>query len=738
MPNRFPRVVLAGCLFLMICIMPIDRLAAQGVPVTLEGYAIDSQTDQAPVVRSIQLAPPYMAVAVGPYIQIMDATIPDSPQLVADLPLPATILGMTLSGSNLLVAAGKAGLAIISVSNPLAPSLLTTFKVNRAQSVAASSNGSYAYVSDAESQIVVVKIKNPLHPRRKNILFASKANFYDLVVSGNALIAAADGKGLLVYSLDNPGAPVLVKRFTDLTAVQHIAVNDRLVAAADGIEGLTLVNFPSWNDPRIKGSVPAVSQALDCAFLASDPTKIIVAEGSYGYRVVDVSDPSVPITLAQPTTPAPVVSVSSGPSSLYLSCSDSGLWNVSLSDPAHPSAHLALAGGPGRGAVAGYGNLAYLRAGTQIEIWNFDDPAHPTVMGAFAPPAPPSFLTIEGGLLLASCQQEGVVIYDLADPLHPAQLSVVKGDAAAGQIALKGSLLAIADGSDGLILADISAPAMPAVLGTWVPPKADDFVLTGVAFDSSGNLWVVTDTDGITSLDVSDPTVPTKIGNVPVDGIGSILAIEGDHGFVVVNTVGIEVFNLADPANPSRKKSLAAPGAYGLAVQGSTILLAAGANGLKEFDATDPANSFQTTFFGAPGFSYAACFLQNGERILVSREGGVWVLAPSSCGGSQLLLPCSDQEVSSFQKALFLWSSVSGATYKVQVSTRSDFPKNNTKTRTGSDSGAKLETPSWVPGDRAWHWMVKKARGGAPLYWRVVNYQGGAKTYSETRTFTIR
>jgi hypothetical protein len=737
MPNKFPRVVLALCLFLLTCLVPINRLAAQGVPVTLEGYTIDSQTDLAPVVRSISLAPPYMAVAVGPYLRILDATVPDSPQLIADLPLPESILGMAVSGSTLLVAAGNTGLVLIDVSNPHAPSLLTTFALGRAQSVAASSNGGFAYVSNAESQITVVKIKDPVHPKRRNTIFASKANFYDLIVTGKTLIAAAGGEGLKIYSLESPAAPVLVKKVKDLAAVHHIALNDRLVAAADGFAGLTLVNFPSWNDPHIKGTVAAASQALDCAFLASDPTKIVVAEGSDGYRVVDVSDPGAPVTLAQPSTPASVVSVSSGPSSIYLSCGDSGLWNVSLTDPTHPSAHLALPGGSERGAIAAYGSLAYLSAGTQVEIWSFSDPTNPTVLGAFTPPAPPRFLNTSGSLLLASCQQEGLIIYDLADPLHPSQLAVLKGDGTAGQIALQGPLLAIADGSDGLLLADVSIPSAPVMKGTWAPSKTKDFLVTGAAFDSTGNLWVISDTDGLTSLDVSDPTAPAEIGKVALDGIGSIVATEGEYAYAVVGTVGLEVVKIADPSSPSRKQTISAEGAFNFTVRNSTILLAAGTGGLKEFDATDPSAPVQTALFGAPGFCYATDFLASGERILVSREGGVWVLSPSSCGGSQLLLPCSDQEISSFKRILFHWTPLSGATYKIQVSTQSDFPKNSAKTKIGSDAGSKLDVPYWIPGDNTWKWMVKKSRGGVPLYWRVVNYQGG-KTFSETRSFTIR
>jgi hypothetical protein len=81
-----------------------------------------------------------------------------------------------------------------------------------------------------------------------------------------------------------------------------------LVAMADGDLGLVLVNFSNWKTPVMKGSLAFPSQALDVGFLVGRD-RVVVALGSGGYAVVDVTYPSTPMALSQPATPAPTVRV---------------------------------------------------------------------------------------------------------------------------------------------------------------------------------------------------------------------------------------------------------------------------------------------------------------------------------------------------------------------------------------------------------------------------------------------
>ena len=61
----------------------------------------------------------------------------------------------------------------------------------------------------------------------------------------------------------------------------------------------------------------------------------------------------------------------------------------------------------------------------------------------------------------------------------------------------------------------------------------------------------------------------------------------------------------------------------------------------------------------------------------------------------------------------------------------------STVTVTSASTGNELKTPYWEPDDPAFGAILKKAKKSALFYWRVANFQGNQKTYSETRTFYL-
>jgi hypothetical protein len=94
---------------------------AQSLPMTIEGYSVVSQMTPAPVRSTVSLGIPYRAVAVGTTLQILDETVPGHFQVVSQLTLPGPAQDLLFRDGMLYIAAGKFGLILVRVNNPLTP-----------------------------------------------------------------------------------------------------------------------------------------------------------------------------------------------------------------------------------------------------------------------------------------------------------------------------------------------------------------------------------------------------------------------------------------------------------------------------------------------------------------------------------------------------------------------------------------------------------------------------------------
>jgi hypothetical protein len=347
-------------------------------------------------------------------------------------------------------------------------------------------------------------------------------------------------------------------------------------------------------------------------------------------------------------------------------------------------------------------------------------------------PAPAVNLLTDGDLLLASCQSSGLVLLDVSSPASPAVLSTVDvGTGAAAQAAVSGSLVALSAGTAGLLLVDISVPTAPVQVGSW--SKSYGFV-SGAAFSSPTVVWVGQSTDGITSVDVSTPSAPVELGKLSYEiATGNLLA-DGDYLYAALGSTGLAVTDISDPAKPAKSGSLPFTRALRIVKEGSSLLLADGVAGMAEVDIADPENPFVKAYFETPGQIVSAIFLPDGSRLAAAGEGGLWAVVPSSCEGPTLRLPCDGAQVSSFVPPLFTWIPKTGAKYKVEISKKSTFPKENLFV--GKSAAELLKVPSFMPSG-GWRKLQKWGRGGATLYWRVVTIEGSSKTVSETRTLTL-
>ena len=736
MLRRFPCAAFAASLALLL-LTPLGA-AAQSQQLTVEGYSVLGNVVATPIRASVPVTPPYRAVAAGPYLQIVDESNPAALTLVSQLGLPQPIQDMAVAGNNIYIADGRGGTLIVNAANFTAPYVIGSYATPNALAIALDSKGEFAYVANGDQTIQVLNVKDSSYPTRVVDKFFSNANFYDVVVTGRTMLAAGGAKGIFVYSLANPKAPLRAKRVKSLKACTSLAVQGQLVAALDGNLGLVLVSFPAWNTPTVEGTLTLPNPGQACAFLPQDPTKLLVAEGDGGIQIIDVSNPAAPAVVASSATPSPCVGLSLSGSNPYAVCGDNGLWALNLSNPSQPTAQQVLEGEPGKTAIVSLGDTAYVGSNSHLEVWNCSNPAQPVKVTSIPVAQPIVDMTLSGHLLFAACQTAGVDVFDISAPQAPALLSTLPVTGSAVQVAVEGNLMAVAAGLQGLVIADISSPAAPAALGTWqYTKKSNPGFVSGAAFSGPTTVWVNHNIYGATALNVSAPATPTIIGKESSTGMFGKVYPYSNVLYVCSEAGGLALIDISNPAKPVKKTIVSTTYASSLLLDGDRALLCDGFGGLKEFDLTDPLVPAQVTLFSMPGYAYNVTVLPDGTRLLASPEGGLWSLAPSPCDGTTLIEPCDGQALSQLTYPSFMWKAVSGAKYEVDIATNAGFPKGKDKF-VGLVSGASFKTPYWVPKGNAWKWIKKHGLNGVTLYWRVRTIQNKNTITSESRSFTLQ
>lgn len=712
-------------------------LRAQSIPITLEGYAVADKVTASPARSTTALSAPYRAVGMGTDLLIVDETDPAHPLTVAQLTLPSPALSMLLRDGNLYIAAGSSGIVILDVSNPVNPRFVSSIAAGRPVAIAINSGGKILYACDGSEVIQIINIEKPTQPKKVRDVAFAYARFWDLAVVGKHLITAAGPKGIVVYSLEHPGVPIRVKHFKDLTATRTLSSNpgqETLFAVADDYEGLVFLNFPTWTTPAIKGTLATPAQPTMARYMASSD-RVLVGLGAAGFAIVDGTDPTAPTIISQPTTPSPVMGVSTDGGHPALLCSGAGFYSLDVTNPADPIATLTLPGSSPFGAVAALGNTVFVSRESTLEVWDAGDPHHLALLNSIPTPAFATDLLLSGSLLFAGCQQSGVVIFDVTTPTAPVQISTVAVEGAAGQMDIRGGLLAIADGSDGAILVDVSNPVAPVKLGDPWKNKKDDFV-SGVAFSSATTLWVRGNISGVTGLNITNPVAPAELGSLTQDNNSGRLYFVANYLYSM-GGLSVLTVNVTDSTKPASAGQLSTDGALYASIYANTLFLADGAVGCAEVDISNPESPYMFTYFASPTFGYQGVILPNGARLVSAREGGLYTLLKTNCDGALLFLPCEGAELSPFGVPIFTWKSATDAKYALEISTSSSFPSGQ-KTFTTTIAGKYLSNPYYQLGSSAWANLVNRARKGDQLlYWRVTYKNGKHKVHSETRTVAV-
>ena len=493
---------------------------------------------------------------------VVDVSSSTNAKVVGTLESATTVFyGVAMSGNNAYVACGSAGLKVIDISNPAAPSIVGGC-VTPGYAFGVSVSGNYAYVAAGVAGLQVVNISNRSLPTVAGSVDTPGAA-KDVAVAGNYAYVA-DGNSLQVIDISNPSSPVIrgVLAMVAPQMIVKVRVQNAKVYAAGSGGGLLVIDVSNPAGPVLVSSLALSGVSGSSSIgVAVSGAQVYLANYTGGLQIVNVST----ITAPSPTTTLmdwftgykiatkPGLAVVTGVH--YFNGGQQNTESVRILNVPAGSAP-SLVGSLETNAfvfngVAVTGAYAYVACGSAgLKIIDISNPATPRIVGSFATPGSAWAVTVVGSYAYVANGVQGVSVVNISNPASPTSVSWIDTLGAAEDITIANGLAYVADGNS-LQIIDISNPSSPVIRGSQ--PFATGVSAVEVKVQNN-TAYVAGSGGGLITVDVSNPSSPKQLGSVPPSGSTSArtlgVVVNGSFAYVANYAGSLGVIDVSNPAAP--------------------------------------------------------------------------------------------------------------------------------------------------------------------------------------------
>ncbi len=481
----------------------------------------------------------YAYVAKGRGFDVVDIHDPARPSVVPAVTAGASAL--VVEGGRLYVGETLPRLSIFDLSDPSSPVFLGRVDLPDAPKNLAV-GGDHLYASYRFSEdVTVVDVSNPAAPSVVTTYTAS-GEVGDMALSGGFLwLGTAHGGppvGLEVVDVSDPAAPVQEGTLETDGGGRGIALDGDTVYLGDRETMFDVIDGTHPDAPALRwkgdrdGDITDVAVAGDVAYVALDPDGLVT---------VDVSDPTAPVALGSVNTSGTARAVAVEGTVACVADGGDGLAIVDVSTPSAPNV-LRHVGLTDAWDVAVAGGLAFVAdASSGLRIVDVDPPGSASVVSTLSTTGFARGVAYANGLVYLASSSGGLRIVDVSDPTSPSEIGSAATAGSAHAVTVDGGWAYVCEGVNGLEVFDVSDPSAPVPVASYSHGAgfiAVDSVLSGTL------LYVATWNKAIYRFDVSDPRNPLRIGTQrTTDFHNGALAFGGEYLYTASESV-MEVFSL--------------------------------------------------------------------------------------------------------------------------------------------------------------------------------------------------
>lgn len=357
------------------------------------------------------------------------------------------------------------------------------------------------------------------------------------------------GPRLVIVNIANPASLSIMGRtapFSD--QVQDVAVSGNYAYVAAGAAGLRIVNI---SNPALPVEVGHWESAGFAESVAVSGETVYLANGPYGLRTISVTDPAQPQEVGRAYDMNYVYDVFLYGTQAHLAAGGSGLLLVDVSNPA---ALVELGGYDTPGYAYGVqtvGGLAYVAdAWGGLQVVNIQDASHPYLYGTLAVDSWVMDLSVGGRYVYLANGGAGLRVVDIIDPAHPAARGSVSWRFGhAGGVAISGNTAYLADFYTGLRLVSISDPANPAEIN-----RLGMFSIARQVAVLGSYAYVPSGYGGLNVVNIANPAQPYQAANYPMTGFAMCVQAVGNRLYIGTmpdgKYEGLHVLDISNPAAP--------------------------------------------------------------------------------------------------------------------------------------------------------------------------------------------
>ena len=358
------------------------------------------------------------------------------------------------------------------------------------------------------------------------------------------------GGMIKVIDISDPLNPAEVSSITTNGAVENLFKSGDYLYVANRDKGLGIFYTRNPSDLIKVGSFPVLGDAEDVH--VEGKYAYVVGTADCGMYILDISDPSLPTEISHNGQCGYSIYVSGNYA--YLGTGDFIIMDIS--DPTNPVAISWLQGHLSEwidvGEVYVKGDYAYLGGwGQGLYVVNISDPSDLVVESKLYPTDWMWAVCGHDNFVYTVACGVGLAILDISDPSHPIEMGSCLADYVSdiSGLFVLGNNAYIADSYRGLITVDIQEPSAPTKLSLFPTTGFVNnvFVSGDHAYIANGDFSIV---------NVSDPSNPLTVGSIDIldnrrnHGDATGVHVSGNYAYVVGFEGRLSVIDISDPGNP--------------------------------------------------------------------------------------------------------------------------------------------------------------------------------------------
>lgn len=568
----------------------------------------------------------------GTKLRVMSIPSLSEPVIRGNLELGFVPICLQLRGDYAYTAEETGRFSIVDVSNPNSPTLAGSLDWDDWKAaVWVRKANDYAYVAGCSGGIKVIDVRIKSNPVILMSLPLSSCAYSITGDGGYLYVAHSKGNNLLsIYSLANPGSPVLIGSGPGSVA-NAVHMHNALAVFGDTaysirFGSLDIIDISDRSAPTLKSYLSAASGQVALA----TSNGMLYASNWNNTNSYQLAVPNSPVKLQEILgITGNEVTQSAASGNFSYSARSHSLW---LTDVDARTNTLLRSITPGFGsarALARKDNIVFVGTGPGITAVDVSNSQNPVSIGQIASRWTTK-IAVAGNYLYNISAWGYLEVYDISNPAAmskmPSEFGLPGSDLSRCHVSADGSLVAsISD--KYLIVHSIGSN------GQITHRSTSNLNSKGRAVAIKNSIIYVTDLNGdLTVYNCANPSQPQLINTISVfsgaitDTVDTACLVRGNRLHLAFSRRGYAVFDISSPGNPSfmGKRQLADIDVTGIAANNDTVFLATwgwnGKLGLRILDISDSFDPIQVVSRTATNF--VADVDCDGDKVYYAEESG--------------------------------------------------------------------------------------------------------------------